>query len=195
MTPARAAVFLACGSPLLKMVLDGVMGNLGSNPVEEVLNRLGFWALTVLLVSLAATPAKVLGWKGPLKFRRMLGLWAFAYAALHFLVYALVDKELDLGDIVEDVTKRPFILVGSLGLATLVPLAVTSTAGWVQRLGARGWKRLHRLAYVAAALGVVHFYMRVKSDVTEPATLGAVLAVLLLVRVVDAVRRRREATG
>jgi sulfoxide reductase heme-binding subunit YedZ len=123
--------------------------------------------------------------------RRTLGLLAFTYVAAHFLVYAVLDQGLAWGAIVEDISKRPFITVGFLGLLLLVPLAVTSTHAWVRRLGFPRWQRLHRLAYVAAVLGVVHFVWRVKKDITEPALYGAVLALLFAIRGAEALKKRR----
>src|SRR5215831_14336781 len=139
-------------------------GALGPNPIAEALNRLGFWTLTLLLATLACTPIKVVtGWAFPLRLRRMLGLEAFLYACLHFVVY--------------------FVM--------LIPLAVTSTNGMVKRLGFPRWKRLHRLVYLSAACGVIHFAWRVKSDLRQPLLFAFVLAVLLIVRVVEEARRAR----
>src|SRR5690606_32903380 len=134
----------------------------------------------------------VLGWTWPIRIRRLLGLFAFGYAAAHFLLYLVVDQGLDLGLLLEDLAERPFILVGLLALVLLLPLALTSTRRAVTRLGFRRWRRLHRLAYVAAALGVLHFVLRVKSDYSEPLIYGGILAGLLLVRGVAAVRGRRR---
>jgi methionine sulfoxide reductase heme-binding subunit len=158
-------------------------GQLGANPVAEALNRLGFWALTLLLASLAPTPIKILtGWTWPIALRKMLGLLAFGYACLHFAVYVGVDQFFDFGEIVADIVKRKFITVGFAALVLLVPLAATSTSGMVKRLGARRWNKLHRLVYLAAALGVVHFVWRVKADLFQPLVMAAVLTALMAVR-------------
>jgi sulfoxide reductase heme-binding subunit YedZ len=151
----------------------------------------------MLLASLVPTPVRILtGWGGAIRWRRMVGLFAFAYAALHFLTYALLDQTLDLPAIVEDIVKRPFIAVGFGAFVLLVPLALTSNNRAVRRLGFVRWQRWHRLVYVSAVLGVVHFIWRVKADLREPLLFAAVLAVLLGIRVVDRVARRaRPATA
>ncbi len=167
-------------------------GALGPNPIAETLNRLGFWTLTLLMATLACTPIKVVtGWAFPLRLRRMLGLEAFLYACLHFVVYFAVDQFFDFGEIWKDILKRKFITVGFAAFVMLIPLAVTSTNGMVKRLGFPRWKRLHRLVYLCAALGVIHFAWRVKSDLRQPLLFAFVLAVLLIVRVVDQARRAR----
>ncbi len=188
----KPAVLLGGLLPLALLALDAARGLLGPNVIEAVLNQTGLLALVLLLASLACTPLKlVLGWTWPMRVRKALGLLAFTYAALHFLTYVVADQRFAWGTILEDVAKRPFITVGFLALVLLLPLAVTSTHGWVRRLGFPTWQRLHRLAYVAAVLGVVHFLWRVKADATEPLLQGAVLALLLGVRVGEAVRKRR----
>jgi sulfoxide reductase heme-binding subunit YedZ len=151
----------------------------------------------LLCASLVPTPVRILtGWGGAIRWRRMIGLFAFAYAALHFLTYALLDQTLDLPAIVEDIVKRPFIAVGFAAFVLLVPLALTSNNRAVRRLGFVRWQRWHRLVYVSAVLGVVHFIWRVKADLREPLLFAAALAVLLGIRVVDrALRRARPATA
>jgi sulfoxide reductase heme-binding subunit YedZ len=176
--------------PAGKLVLDALTGGLGANPIEQVLNRLGFWTLTFLAAALAATPAKeLLGLSWAPRIRRALGLLAFGYAAAHLACYAGVDQFFDWPAIVADVTKRKFIAVGFATFLLLVPLAATSTDAWVRRLGYRRWKALHRLAYAAAAGGVVHFAWRVKVDLLRPAIFAAVIGALLLLRLVPARRR------
>ena len=165
---------------------------LGANPIAEAMNRLGFWTLVLLLTSLAMTPVKILtGWTWPIALRRLVGLLAFAYACLHFSTYVGVDQFFDLGDIGRDIVKRKFITIGFAAFLTLIPLVLTSTSGMVKRLGARRWKRLHRLVYVAAALGVIHFTWRVKSDLREPLIFAGILAGLLGVRVFARLRAER----
>jgi sulfoxide reductase heme-binding subunit YedZ len=179
------AVLALSAAPLAKLVADLFLSRLGANPVEAILNRLGFWTLTLLLATLAATPANaLLGLAWPARVRRLLGLWAFSYATLHLLCYVAVDQGLDLRLLAEDVAKRKFMTVGFTAWLLLVPLAVTSTDRWVQRLGYRTWKRLHRVVYVAAILGVVHFVWRVKADLLRPALFAVALGILLLLRVV-----------
>ena len=179
--------------PLLELAYQASTRGLGANPIAEALNRLGLLALALLVACLACTPLQLwFGWNWPIRARRAIGLLAFGYACLHFLLYAGLDQQLALGAIATDIVKRPFILVGFLAWLLLIPLALTSTRGALQRLGFRRWKALHRLVYLCAGLGVVHFVWRVKKDVSEPALYGAVLAVLLLARVVDAARRQRR---
>jgi methionine sulfoxide reductase heme-binding subunit len=179
----KPGVFAVCAFPLAKIAIDAVGGHLSANPIAEVMNRLGFWTLTLLLVSLAATPLKkFFGWTAPMRVRRMVGLFAFFYGSLHFLTYLVLDQAFDLSDIAADIAKRKFITIGFAAFVTLVPLAVTSTDRAVKRLGFRRWKRVHRLAYLAAVLGVVHFVWRVKADYLEPALFAVTLIALLLAR-------------
>jgi methionine sulfoxide reductase heme-binding subunit len=181
-------VFVAGFLPLALVALDAARGRLTANPIAEVLNRFGFWTLVFLLLSLAITPIRIVtGWGGAVRYRRRIGLFAFFYACLHFVTYAAVDQFFDLAAIVEDVAKRKFIAVGFVAFVVLIPLAVTSSDRAVRRLGYLRWKKVHRLAYVAGLLGVVHFVWRVKADLREPLIFAAVLAVLLGVRLVAGV--------
>jgi methionine sulfoxide reductase heme-binding subunit len=190
----KGAVGVAAFLPAARLAWLVVVDRLGANPIAEVLNRLGFWTLVWLMVSLAMTPLMLLtGWTWPIALRRLLGLVAFAYVCLHFGVYLGVDQFFDFAEIGRDIVQRPFITVGFAALVLLVPLAITSTSGMLKRLGARRWKRLHRLVYVAAMLGVVHFLWRVKSDRRQPLLFAAILAVLLGIRLVAALRRRGRA--
>jgi sulfoxide reductase heme-binding subunit YedZ len=187
----KAAGWGAALAPLALLLADAARHRLGANPIEAVLNRLGFWTLTFLALSLAPTPLQ--RWTGlawPLRLRRLLGVAAFAYAALHFSWYLGVDQFFALDAVAAEVVKRPFITVGFAALLVLLPLAVTSTDGWVRRLGFARWKALHRLAYVAALLGAVHFLWRVKADKLKPAIFAAMVVTLLLLRL----RRRPRAT-
>jgi sulfoxide reductase heme-binding subunit YedZ len=178
----KVALFLLCLVPLAKLALEtfGVAGmSLGANPIEELIHRLGKWGLNFLLITLAVTPLRRLTGKSwLLRFRRMLGLFAFFYLLLHFLTYAGLDQRFDLPVIFEDVVERPFITIGFTAFVLLIPLAVTSTNAMMKRLGRR-WQKLHRLVYVIAILGVVHFYWQVKLDTLEPLIYAAILAVLL----------------
>lgn len=171
----------------------GVAGlSLGANPVAEVTHQLGLWGLNFLLLTLAITPLRRLtGSPQWLRFRRMLGLYAFAYLCLHFAMYVFVDQSLDWEILVEDVLKRPWVTVGFAALLLLVPLALTSTHGWMRRLGRR-WQSLHRLVYVATGLGIWHYWWQVKLDVSQPALYAAAFVLLMGFRAYDA-RRRREA--
>jgi sulfoxide reductase heme-binding subunit YedZ len=177
-------------APLAKVGVDAATGGLGANPIAEGMNRLGFWTLTFLALSLAPTPAKdLLGLAWPVRLRRILGLLAFGYGALHLAWYAVLDKFFDWADIAADVAKRPFITVGLAALLLLLPLAVTSTDRWVRRLGYLRWKRLHRLTYLAAGLGLLHLAWRVKADPLKPQVFGAAIGLLLALRLVALVRR------
>jgi sulfoxide reductase heme-binding subunit YedZ len=178
----KPILFLLCLVPLglLTARAFGIAGeSLGANPIEEVLHTLGLWALRFLMLTLAITPLRdLIGKPWPLMLRRMLGLFAFFYVLLHFLVWLIIDQELYWSGILTDIAKRPFITLGFASFVLLIPLAITSTNGMMRRLGKR-WKSLHRLIYVCAVLGVWHFYWLVKSDVREPLLYAGILAVLL----------------
>lgn len=182
----KALLFLICLVPVGIMTLGmfslaGV--SLGANPIEELIHRLGLWGLRFLLITLAVTPLRYLtGWNWLIRFRRMLGLFAFFYILLHFLTYAGLDQRFGLAAIFEDVVKRPFITIGFAALLMLIPLAVTSTNGMMKRLGRR-WQKLHRLVYLIAILGVWHFYWQVKLDTLEPLVYAAILGALLGYRI------------
>ncbi len=187
----KPGLYVGALAPLASIALRASQGVLSANPIAEVINELGLTALILLVASLACTPARrLLGWTWPTRIRRQLGLFAFFYAALHFLVYLVLDQGIAWGAIVEDIVKRPFITVGFAALVLLVPLALTSTAASVRRLGYRRWQRLHQLAYVAGVLAVVHFIWRVKIDVSQPLLYAAVLAALLGIRVIVWLRQR-----
>lgn len=187
----KGATFVLASLPLAKIAADALHGALGANPIELVLNRLGFWTLVMLTASLAPTPAHaLLGLAWPLRVRRMLGLFAFSYATLHLLWYVGVDRFFDFALLVQDVAKRKFMAVGFAAWLLLVPLAVTSTDRWVRRLGHARWKRLHRLVYAAAVLGVLHFVWRVKADLARPAGFLLAIGLLLAARLVPAIRAR-----
>ncbi|UCF40692.1 MAG: sulfoxide reductase heme-binding subunit YedZ [Gemmatimonadota bacterium] len=198
----KPAVFAASLAPLGVLVRDALTGGLGANPVEEITHRTGLTAITFLTLTLAVTPASQLlgaGWL--VRFRRMLGLFAFTYAVLHFLMYVadqtwLAGQGLSLALVAEDVAERPYITVGFSAFLLLVPLAVTSTRGWVRRLGGKRWQRLHQLVYVAAAGAVFHFLWLVKADTRRPALYGGALVLLLGYRLARrrAARRRRTAS-
>ncbi len=187
----QPGIFVGGLVPLASIVWRGVQGELTANPIAQVMNELGLAALIFLVASLACTPARWLfGWSWPVRVRRELGLFAFFYAVLHFLVYLLLDQVLDLGTIVEDIAQRPFITVGFLALVLLTPLAFTSTNASVRRLGFRRWQRIHQLAYLAGVLAIVHFVWRVKIDLSQPLIYGSVLGALLLIGVAFWLRQR-----
>lgn len=192
----KVLIFLVALVPLVRLLL-GIFAFpdwLGANPAEFITRSLGDWALRLLLLTLAVTPLrKVSGWAWLARLRRMLGLYAFFYVVLHVSSYVTFDHVFDIGAIVVDVVKRPFITVGFLSLLLLLPLAVTSTNAMVRRLGARRWRALHRIVYAVAPLAVLHFWWMVKRDITEPVIYALVLAILLGYRLVDKWRAPRVA--
>lgn len=188
----KAAVWAGAALPLALLVLAAATDGLGAEPVESITHRTGWAALTMLMATLAVTPARRLtGWNALAPVRRTLGLWAFAYAVIHFCIY-LFDQWFDWGLIVEDVLERPYVTVGFTALLLLFPLALTSTKGWIRRLGKR-WQTLHRLVYVAAGLGVLHFLWLVKRDLREPLVFAAVYTALMAFRLPPLRPKRRPA--
>lgn len=184
-------VFAVLALPLAWLVGLGLTGGLGANPIEYITRFLGDWALRMLLVTLAATPLKTLfGWVWPVRMRRMLGLWAFFYVALHLTNYVVIDNFFAWGDIWRDIVKRNFITVGMIAFLIISALAATSWNGAIKRLGAKAWKRLHRLVYVAAALGCLHYIWMVKADLLAPTVHSVILGLLLSVRLVHFARKR-----
>ena len=177
--------------PVAVLLMDARMGALGANPVQRALLQTGLLALVLLVLSLACTPLRTLsGWTWPARVRKTLGLLAFTYAVLHVLIY-LLDQGFTASSVIADVLERPFITVGFVALLLLTPLALTSTPRMVRRLGFPAWQRLHRLAYVAVSLGLLHYWWGVKKDHTAPLVYALVVAALLLLRVW---RRPRPAT-
>ncbi|EME70894.1 putative sulfite oxidase subunit YedZ [Paramagnetospirillum caucaseum] len=189
----KPLLFAACLIPLGLLVFRAATGGLGANPIEATNRFLGDWALRFLLIALAVTPLRQLtGWNAPARWRRMLGLFAFAYVVLHFSSYVGLDQFFDWGAIGREIVKRRYITLGMLAVLLLIPLAVTSTDAMIRRLGGRRWRALHRLVYVIAPLGVTHHWMMVKKDITEPAIHAAILAVLLGWRVAAWARLRHN---
>lgn len=179
----KTLVFLMALWPFCGLLLVGWQDELGANPIEKMTHETGYWALTMLLVSLGATPLRQLsGATWPIRLRRMLGLFAFFYAGLHFLTYLVLDQFFDWSAISEDILKRPYITVGFAAFVMLIPLAVTSTQGMQSRLGGKNWKRLHRLVYAIAGMGVVHFIWLVKKDLSKPLLFAGVLLLLFALR-------------
>jgi|SRR5450432_674039 methionine sulfoxide reductase heme-binding subunit len=202
----KVAVFLACLMPLALLLWNffgptprdmstwGV--GLGANPIERITHATGDWTLRFLLITLAVTPLrKLLGVPALIRFRRMLGLFAFFYACLHFTTYIWLDKFFNLHEMLADIAKRKFITVGFVAFLLLIPLALTSTAASIRFLGGKRWQALHCLIYVSAFAGVIHYLWLVKADTRKPLIYGAILAVLLLYRllvwIVPAIRKRR----
>ena len=180
----KPSVFLICLIPFGQLAYRAYDADLGANPIDTVTRFTGSWALIFLLASLAVTPLRRLtDWHELIKFRRMLGLYAFFYALLHFSTFVGLDHFFDLERIGKDILKRPYVTAGFTAFVMMIPLALTSTAGMIRRLGKR-WQQLHRLVYLAAIAGVIHFYWLVKSDISRPAQYAAVLALLLGYRLV-----------
>ena len=187
----KAAVFVVCLMPLGLLIWRGFTGGLTANPIEFITHTTGWWTLAFLMITLAVTPIRrLLDLPWLLRLRRMLGLYAFFYASLHFLTWLVIDQFFDWEAIVKDIAKRPYITVGFTAFVLLLPLAATSTNAMVRRLGAARWQSLHRLVYVIAVLGVVHFWWLVKKDIREPAVFAMVLTVLLGARLVVRWRKR-----
>jgi sulfoxide reductase heme-binding subunit YedZ len=194
----KIVVWLIGLAPLVALGYWFWTGDLTANPIEFVTRTLGDWALRLLLASLAMTPLRLLfGLSWPLTLRRLLGLFAFAYVVLHFAVWIVLDHFFDWHTMGDDILKRPWITVGVAALVLLAPLAATSTTGMIKRLGGVAWRRLHRLAYVAAVLGVLHYLWLAKKVLVEPKVYAAVLVLLLAIRAGDALRRylRRRAAA
>jgi len=178
----KPVLFAVCLVPLALFVLDAVTENLSPDPIKDATLFTGDWTLRFLLITLAVTPLrKLTGWTKLVQLRRMLGLYAFFYATLHFLVWFWLDRELVLTDVLADIAKRPYITVGFTAFVLLIPLAVTSNRFSIRKLGRR-WQSLHKLVYVIAVLGVLHFLWLVKADVLEPAIYGVLLLSLLGIR-------------
>lgn len=178
--------------PLALLAFDGFRGNLGANPIEFFLRTTGVLTLIFLLITLSVTPLrKYFGWNNLIKFRRMLGLYAFFYGFLHLVTYSIFDKSFNLSAIASDVWQRPFIAVGMLAFFLLIPLAVTSTNGMLKRLGGKNWSKLHKLTYPIAILGVIHFWLIVKSDLKYPILFAFILAILLGYRIYSASQKSK----
>jgi len=189
----KAALFIACLTPLAHLFWQGFRNHLGANPVEYITHSTGWWALTLILITLSVTPLRRLtGLPWLLRLRRLLGLFAFFYASLHFVTYIWLDQFFDWKDIVKDIGKRPFIMLGFSAFVLLIPLALTSTNAMVKRLGGKRWQQLHRLIYVLSALAVAHFWWLVKKDITEPFIFALLLATLLIARLLYLLKQQRS---
>jgi sulfoxide reductase heme-binding subunit YedZ len=190
----KPIVFFVCLLPAILVVGDafGITGGLGANPIEAILDRFGNWALRFIMITLAITPLRrITGWNWLSRFRRMLGLFTFFYAAMHFLTWLVLDRELLLADISEDLIERPFITLGFTAVVWLTALALTSFMAVRRRMG-KNWQTLHYSIYVIAGLGVWHYWWQVKKDITEPLIYAAILAVLLGARIIRFLRRRKK---
>jgi len=195
----KVAVFLACLVPLAALVWRGLHNNLSANAVQFVEHWTGDWTVRFLIITLAVSPLRtILKIPQLIRFRRMLGLFAFFYGCLHFTTWLWLDRYFNWSEMLKDIGKRPFITVGFTGFVLMVPLAITSTAGWIRRLGGKRWQLLHRAIYLSAIAGVVHYYWLVKSDVRKPLQYAAIVAVLLAWRIATWLNGRRggaQATG
>jgi len=190
----KPLAFVVCLLPAFFVVTDAfeITGRLGANPVEEILDRFGNWALRFIMITLAVTPLRrISGWNQLLQFRRMLGLFTFFYALMHFLTWLILDQGMRLSAIAEDLVERPFITIGFTALVLLTALAATSTNGMRRRLGRR-WQLLHNAVYLIGALGVWHFWWQVKQDIAEPLVYATILATLLGIRLWWRLRRPRK---
>jgi len=179
----KSGVFLLASLPLLNLIVNACLDQLGANPIEKITRGTGYWTLTLLLITLTATPLRLLcKWNWPIRIRRMLGLFAFFYGSLHFLTYLVLDQFFDWSAIAADILKRPYITVGFPSFALMIPLALTSTDTMIKRLGGKRWRWLHRLVYLSAIGGVVHYAWLVKKDLTNPMIFGALLTMLFGIR-------------
>jgi sulfoxide reductase heme-binding subunit YedZ len=188
----KVLAFIASLMPLFGLGWYAWSHNLTANPIEFITRYTGTWTIRFVVLTLAVTPLrKVLGLPDLIKFRRMIGLFAFFYGTLHFFTFIWLDKFFDLGEIWKDVLKRPFITAGFVAFVAMIPLAVTSTTGWIRRMGGKRWQLLHRLVYLTGIAGVVHYYWLVKSDIREPVFYGVLVGTLLLYRVAISVMNRK----
>jgi sulfoxide reductase heme-binding subunit YedZ len=189
----KTILFLAALVPLARLGWKALHGGLGANPIEVITHSTGDWTLRLILVTLTITPLRRITkqyWL--IGVRRMIGLFAFFYGSLHFTTYIWLDKFFDLHEMFKDIAKRPFITVGFSAFVLLIPLAFTSTAGWIRRLGGKNWQRLHRLIYLTGILGVIHYLWLVKADLHKPLEYAFALGILLLYRIVMWVSEKRK---
>lgn len=176
----KVIVFLLCLGPVAVLTWKGFHDLLGANPIDVITRTTGRWTLTFLLITLSITPLRRLsGLPWAIRFRRMVGLYAFFYGCLHLMTYVWLDKFFDVPEMLHDIVKRRFITAGLTAWTLMLPLALTSTAGWIRRLGGKRWQKLHRLIYFSAVSGVIHFIWLVKADLRKPLTYGAIWAVLI----------------
>jgi sulfoxide reductase heme-binding subunit YedZ len=188
----KILLFVACLAPVFRLVWRAYNAELTANPIEFITHFTGDWTIRLVVATLAISPLrKLLGFPALIRYRRMVGLFAFFYGSLHFLTYFWLDKFFDFHAIARDVVKRPFITAGFTAFICMVPLAVTSTSGWIRRLGGKRWQRLHRLVYVTAIAAVAHYYWLVKSDIRLPVLYGTLVALELGQRVVERLRKPR----
>jgi sulfoxide reductase heme-binding subunit YedZ len=187
----KPLVFAAALGPFAWLVYHFFFGDLGVNPVETITNHTGIWTLRFVVITVAITPARWLTkWNAIVQYRRMLGLFAFFYGTLHFMTYFILDHSLVFDGVWDDVVKRPYITAGFTAFVLMIPLALTSTQGWIRRLGGRRWNLLHKLVYITACAAVLHYFWKVKLDTTYPVYYAMLVGALLAVRAAYALRRR-----
>ena len=176
----KPAVFVSCLLPFAWLVYNAYWGDLGVNPVETITNETGIWTLRLIVATIAITPIRwATRWNPIISLRRMIGLFAFFYATIHFMIYFVLDRSLMFDGLWEDVVLRPYITMGFIGFVLMIPLAITSTKGWIRRLGGQRWNLLHKAVYVTAIAAVIHYWWKVKLDVTNPMIYAAIVAALL----------------
>lgn len=179
----KSGVFLLALTPFVRLITAAFQDQLGANPIEKITHTTGYWTLTLLLITLSATPLRMLtNWFWPIRLRRMLGLFAFFYACLHFLTYLVLDQFFDWPAIVDDISKRPYITIGFTAFLLLIPLAITSTDTMARKIGGKNWRRLHALIYPISISGIIHFVWLVKKDLSRPAIFALLLTTLFLIR-------------
>jgi len=194
----KPIVWLVCLAPLGLLVYDGFTDNLTANPIEKVTNTTGVWTLRFIVATLAVTPLRwATGLNQLVNYRRLLGLFAFFYGTLHFVIYVITTffiggfSEFDASGLVGDLTERPYIVAGFVAFVLMIPLAITSTTGWIRRMGGKNWNLLHRLIYITALAAVLHYFWKVKLDATYPIYYGIGVAILLGWRVWRTFARKR----
>jgi sulfoxide reductase heme-binding subunit YedZ len=190
----KPALFVACLTPLSLLIFHAVRGELSANPVEDITNTTGIWTLRLIVATLLVAPLRrATGINQLIQYRRAIGLFAFFYGSLHFMTYFILDHQLQFDGLWDDVKKRPYITAGFTAFVLMIPLAITSTTGWIRRMGGRNWNLLHRLIYITALAAVLHYFWKVKLDTTNPIYYGIVVGALLMVRVWRVAMRSRAA--
>jgi len=188
----KPAVWVICLAPLALLVYDGFTDNLTANPIEKITNTTGIWTLRLIVATIAITPLRrATGLNQLINYRRVIGLFAFFYGSLHFTTFFLFDHQLDVAAMLKDVKERPYITAGFTAFVLMIPLAITSTTGWIRRMGGKNWNLLHKLVYITALAAVLHYFWKVKLDATNPVYYGVVVVFLLGFRVWRNVARKR----
>jgi len=189
----KAGVFLLALTPVVRLVIAAFQDQLGANPIEKITHTTGYWTLTFLLITLSATPLRMLtSWFWPIRLRRMLGLFAFFYACLHFLTYLVLDQFFDWPAIFDDISKRPYITIGFTAFLLLIPLAITSNDNMARKIGGKNWRRLHTLIYPISIAGIIHFVWLVKKDLSRPTIFALLLTTLFLIRLLSQRHRHKR---